>query len=219
MGSYFTDRIKEVPTFTVYNGVDVDRFYAEKYTGSIDIEKVEILCVGNLIPIKGQMYLIEAIEQLNLKGVETKLIFAGGGPDENKLRKECHTRRIDATFLGYLQYDEICELMIEKSLFVLPSFFEALGCVYLEAMAAGMITVGVREQGIEEIIVDGVNGFLVEPRSVDSLVEVLLGITKMNNEQLCRISENARKTSLNYTWDKSAERLINVYQFILKEKR
>ncbi len=212
----FQTRIKGVPSFIVYNGVDVDLFHVDDR--SFCREKYEVLCVGNMIPIKGQKYLIDALSGMTINGLKPSLLFAGSGPDEPALEKLCLEKQIDSTFAGYVPYEVISKYMEEKDIFVLPSFYEALGCVYLEAMSAGMITVGVKGQGIDEIIENGINGFLVEPQSSVSISNVLLKIGSMTSEELKQMSMRARETSMRYTWDQSAEELRKVYEYVIEER-
>ena len=213
----FTAEIKNVPSYTVYNGVDPVLFHADAQNKPRHKEKLEVLCVGNMIPIKGQKYLIEAAAKLKENGRKISLVFAGSGPDEAGLKTMCLEKGVDATFCGYVTYDVISKLMAEKDLFVLPSFYEALGCVYLEAMSAGMITVGVHGQGIDEIIEDGVNGFLAEPKSADSICEIIQKAADMCSEESDRMTVRAQETALRFTWENSAASLQKVYQDVIKK--
>jgi hypothetical protein len=78
-------------------------------------------------------------------------------------------------------------------LFALPSRYEALGCVYLEAMSTEKPVIGCRGQGIDEIIRHGSNGWLVEPDNLQELISALS--TLLENLQLRRqIGEAARRT-------------------------
>lgn len=207
----FERKVKMVPAYTVYNGVDTDRF-AEKINRIFFKDSViKILCVANLIPIKGQKYLIEAAAKLTKMGCSVEVTFAGCGPDENMLKALAAQKSVKANFLGYLPYDEVAELMQDCDIFIMPSFYEALGCVYLEAMSSGMITVGVKGQGIDEIIADGENGFLVNPKSAVSIVNAVTHIVNLPLETLQEIARNGRKSSLCYTWGDSACMLERVY--------
>ena len=75
-----------------------------------------------------------------------------------------------------------------------------------------MITVGVRGQGIDEIIEDGGNGYLVNPMSVDDIVWVFEKINAESSETLKAISKSASETAHEYSWDNSAKALLDVYK-------
>lgn len=207
----FERKVEMVPAYTVYNGVDIERFPEKEDRTFFKDNVIKILCVANLIPIKGQKYLIEAAAKLTEMGRSVEVTFAGRGPDEDMLKILAEQKSVKANFLGYLPYDEVAKLMQDSDIFVMPSFYEALGCVYLEAMSSGMITVGVHGQGIDEIIADGKDGFLVEPQSDVSIIDTLNRIVNLPLETLQEISKNGRKCSLCYTWDDSARTLERVY--------
>jgi len=105
----------------------------------------------------------------------------------------------------------IKHLLDRSDVFIMPSFYEALGCVYLEAMAMKLPTIGVKGQGIDEIIVNGTNGFLVAPQSSSSIYHILRWVY-IHNSQAGQIAERGYNTvKENYRWLDSAEELMKVY--------
>ncbi|MBO4468722.1 MAG: glycosyltransferase family 4 protein [Clostridia bacterium] len=208
----FSSKIKTVPAYTVYNGVDVDRF-AHKNRNDLRFP-LRILCVANLIDLKGQDYLIRAISKTASRGIDCELTLVGKGPNEEKLKELAKAEGIEDRifFNGVLPYEALPEVMSDNDIFIMPSYYEALGCVYLEAMSSGMITVGVRKQGIDEIIKDGENGYLVSPKSVVSVAAAINTIFNLTGDELSAISDAARKTAEEYTWENSAKALNEVYK-------
>ncbi|MBQ7274509.1 MAG: glycosyltransferase family 4 protein [Clostridiales bacterium] len=202
------------PGYIVYNGVDTRLFSGKSPRKRRNDESLRILCVANLIPIKGQKYLIEAASQLAQKDVYTKLTFAGRGPDEELLKTLVGKYAVDASFVGYLPYERIADLMLQNDVFIMPSYYEALGCVYLEAMASGMITVGVKGQGIDEVIEDGKNGYLVEPKNSESLVKIIDAINSLSTDTYNAIISSAINTSNLFSWSVSAKQLSDVYMAV-----
>ena len=136
------EKISNIPVYTVYNGVETELFYPQKEKNDV----FTIVGVGNLIPIKGFRYLIDAFAQIyeNDKNVCLKII--GEGVERGELEEKVKTLGLTGvvTFLGKLPYEQVSEQMRTSNLFVLPSYYEALGCVYLEAMACGIPTIGVK---------------------------------------------------------------------------
>lgn len=209
------EKIDSKPIHTVYNGVDRMKFF--KSNSNKDPNKFRIICVGNLIPIKGYQYLINACYKMQKEGFHIELIIVGRGSHEKKLKEKVISLGAEKYihFLGYIPYEQIvCEL--DKSdVFVMASFFEALGCVYLEAMAMKLPVIGVKGQGIDEIIDDGINGFLVEPKSSSSIYKSLKWIITHKFEAQ-QIAVKGYETVLNrYQWSDSAEMLIKVYQKLI----
>jgi glycosyltransferase involved in cell wall biosynthesis len=88
---------------------------------------------------------------------------------------------------------------------------EAFGLVYIEAMTKGLIVIASRNEGMDGIIVNGVNGFLCKSGDYLELSKILNEINKMSNEELNIISKKAQKTSQNFTETKvSSEYLMNI---------
>src|SRR5690606_27533936 len=93
--------------------------------------------------------------------------------------------------------------------YVMVSESEAFGLVYLEAMSKGCITIGTKGQGIDGIIIHGVNGFLCESGNPDKLADLILYINSLTIEELTTISQNAINTTLEMTDWKVAESYFN----------
>lgn len=149
-------------TSVVYNGVDPKIFAppAEPSSGG-----PKILSAGNLIATKGHELLIRATAGLVSEFQTLSLDVVGQGPERARLEAltgELHVRE-RVHFLGHLSRREVAAAMQGCTVFALPSRYEGLGCVYLEAMSSGKPVIGCRGQGIAEIIRHGSNGFLVGP--------------------------------------------------------
>lgn len=206
---------------TVYNGADITLF---KQKDSNDADgAVNILCVGNLNKTKGQHLLIQAVSDILKSTVYLKLQLhlIGDGPMLDKLKRLVSELNIDehVVFHGVVSYEQVAEQMRKSDIFVLPSYYEALGCVYLEAMASKLPTIGCLSQGIEEIIEDGKNGLLVKPNDVNSITEKLLLV--INDHKLGKsMAEQARRDiCVGYTWEDSAKALEAVYDSLLYPKK
>ncbi len=93
----------------------------------------------------------------------------------------------------------------------LPSRYEGLGCVYLEAMACGRPAIGCLGQGIDEIIEDGSNGLLVPPGNAAALADALKALLR-DPELRRRIGTVAQNTiRRRYTLDHQAQQLAALY--------
>jgi teichuronic acid biosynthesis glycosyltransferase TuaC len=97
-------------------------------------------------------------------------------------------------------------------LFALPSRYEGLGCVYLEALATAKPTVGCRGQGIAEIIQQGVNGFLVGPENEKELT-LVLSLLLHDESRRRSLGAAARDTILGrFTLAQQAQNLARIYR-------
>jgi glycosyltransferase involved in cell wall biosynthesis len=138
-------------------------------------ETSELLCVGRLVPAKGQHILVEACKELRDRGVSFHLTFVGDGPDRGSL--ETRTRELgladSITFAGAVGQDEVHAYYDRADVFVLASFAEGLPVVLMEAMAKEIPCVTTRITAIPELVVDGLNGLLVAPSDVTGLADAV----------------------------------------------
>lgn len=206
------ERLQGIPVFTVYNGVDLSLFTHK----AREDEWFKIIGVGNLIEIKGFSYLLKAFAKLHKDLPESLLEIVGEGVLRETLQAEAKALGVaDAVnFTGKIPYEQVAEKMAQSDLFVLPSFYEALGCVYLEAMGCGLPTIGIRGMGIDEVIVHGENGMLANPKDVQDLYEKMYQVA--TDATLAeKLGRNGRETAGKYTWKASASALEKVYKEIL----
>jgi glycosyltransferase involved in cell wall biosynthesis len=203
---------ESVKTTIVYNGVDTEMFAPSR---EIDNgPRATILSVGRLVPDKGQDLVLRAIAILREKHPAISYEVIGDGPDEARLAALAQELGIRerVIFPGRTNRQGVADAMKRCSVFALPSSDEALGCVYLEAMATAKPVIACRDQGIEEIIRDGENGLLIEPDNVGQLAGALDTLLKDASARE-RIGERARKTTLEgLTLTDQARHLNEVYR-------
>lgn len=198
-------------TSVVYNGVDPELFSpgSEASSGG-----PIVLCVGNLLPIKGHDVLLRAIASISSDFPDVTLEIVGDGPERARLQalaQELHIAE-RVLFLGNQPRQQVAAAMRRCTVFALPSRYEGLGCVYLEAMSVGKPVIGCRGQGIAEIVRHGSNGFLVGP---DNAKELGLALAMLLRDEPRRrnLGAAARDTILErHTLAQQAEALIRIYR-------
>ncbi len=197
-------------TSVVYNGVDPEIFSP----GSEPAGDLRVLSVGNLISIKGHDVLLRAVATLSSEFKELTLDIIGDGVERPRLQQLAHELQIPqrVRFLGRRSRAEVAEAMRRCTVFALPSRYEGLGCVYLEAMSSGKPVIGCRGQGIAEIIQQGSNGFLVGPDNEKELA-LALGMLLRDESLRRRVGTAARDTILErLTLARQAEDLARIYR-------
>jgi len=197
-------------TSVVYNGVDAE-FFSPADEPQPDLT---VLGVGNLIPIKGHDVLIRAIASLSAEYPALKLEIIGHGPELSRLKVLAKSLRISdrVDFLGRKGREEVVAAMRRCTIFALPSRYEGLGCVYLEAMSVAKPVIGCRGQGIAEVIQHGANGFLV---GADNDRELALAISMVLRDESRRLNlgRTARETILDrFTLAQQVERFARIYR-------
>jgi glycosyltransferase involved in cell wall biosynthesis len=101
--------------------------------------------------------------------------------------------------------------MAASDVFALPSLSEGFPIVSLEAMASGLPIVATKVGGLPEIVEDGQNGFLVEPRNPGQIAERALLL--LNNDKLRqRISGNNKEKVKEFSWENVVSRLEGLYR-------
>jgi teichuronic acid biosynthesis glycosyltransferase TuaC len=198
-------------TSVVYNGVDPKLFSPNNEPSS---GRPIVLSVGNLIPVKGHELLIRAVASLASEFPALTLEIIGDGPERSRLQAQAQQLQISSRlrFLGRQSRQQVADAMRRCTVFALPSRYEGLGCVYLEAMSMGKPVIGCRGQGIAEIIQHGSNGFLVGP---DNERELALALAMLLRDEPRRrsLGTSARDTILErLTLEQQAESLARIYR-------
>jgi glycosyltransferase involved in cell wall biosynthesis len=134
--------------------------------------EARLLTVGNLVAIKGHRTLIDAFRMIVTGDTPVTLDVVGDGELRPELEAQVREQGIESAvrFHGRLERSDVARLMREADVFVLPSLWENLPCVLLEAMSAGLPVVATRVGGTAEIV-DESNGQLVEAGSAEALAD------------------------------------------------
>ena len=203
----------------ISNGVAVSNILKEKniILGKSTLNYRIILSVSYLITRKAIDFNLKAIAQLINKYPNLKYLIIGDGPEMRNLKELSSNLRINeyVEFLGQLPHEKVLAYMAKADIFSLPSWNEAFGVVYIEAMAQGKPVIGCQGEGIEDFVEHGRTGLLVKPKDVDSLTQAL-DFLLSSQEETKTMGECARKVVLdNYTWEKNAEKTIEIYREVL----
>lgn len=171
-----------------------------------------LLYVGRLSAEKE----IERIKPI-LEGIpEARLALVGDGPHREALEK--HFQGTNTYFVGYLTGTDLASAFASADAFVFPSRTETLGLVLLEAMAAGCPVVAARSGGIPDIVTDGVNGYLFEPKSDDAgaIAATMRLLEKKEEREVIR--QNARQEAERWGWSAATRQLQNYYETVVNSQ-
>ena len=196
----------------VYNGVDTSMF--QPLPAPAIPTASSILSVGNLIPIKGHELLLRAVAATSQKFPQVQCNIVGDGPERLRLQQLARELHIAdrVFFLGRRSRLEVAQALRECTIFALPSWYEGLGCVYLEAMATERASIACRGQGIEEIIRHRENGWLIEPQNLSDLTSALHDLL-VDNHLREALGRNGRQTVLySHTLAHQANQLLSIYR-------
>jgi glycosyltransferase involved in cell wall biosynthesis len=160
--------------FVLYNGVDTSKFF-EKETAKNDV--FTIGCVANFWKIKDHITLIKSIQRILEDGNKIKLRLIGSGPTLPSCKKYVVENNLSKyiIFEKEIAHEKLNDFYNSIDLFVLPSYYEALGCVYLESWSTNTPFIAIKNQGISELIPENeINNLLVDKKSTSSLKERIL---------------------------------------------
>jgi glycosyltransferase involved in cell wall biosynthesis len=128
-----------------------------------------VICVADISPVKGHVYLLEAWRKLKLANAE--LVFAGAMRQE--MARVLDRYRGLFRYAGPLGKTALIDLYRSSSLLVLPSVQDGYGLVVAEALACGTPVLITEQTGARDIVASGVNGYVVPSRSADALAEII----------------------------------------------
>lgn len=179
-----------------------------------------ILLVSRFVPPKGIASAVDLMHLLVQK-IDCHLYIITTNQMANASQEEIENERLvqhlirdyrlenRVTFLGFIADREILAGYYRAAdLFLLPSRYEPFGMTTLEAMACGTPALISRAAGSRELIVDGVNGYIVNMQEREELVDLILELFA-NKKQRQRIAENAVLTiQRHFSWDITAHKLL-----------
>ncbi len=216
-------RIEEVcgaEVWIVPNGVCVERFenpQGKREAIGIPRDAKVMTFAGGLRPVKGVQYLIQAMPLIAEKHGDAFCLVIGDGQERNRLEEMTKDLHLESKvkFLGKVENDRVPDLLSLSDIFVLPSLSEGFPLVLLEAMAAGLPLVCSKVGGTPDLVVEGQNGFLVEPRNPSQLAEKLTFL--LDSDQVrSQIGARNREEAREYGWDRVAQKFEEIYSGLQK---
>lgn len=168
-----------------------------KRTGSYTASSsgLKIFTIGRFTFQKGYLIGLMAMKKLRNDGVYFKWTIVGDGPLKEEMLYHIHALQLQdcVELLGKKNRNEILELYNHVDVFLLPSVYEGIANVCLEAMSMELPVVSTKSGGMEEVIVHKQNGLLCEVYDVDSIAENVKWLTQ-NRDRLKELGLQARKT-------------------------
>lgn len=175
-----------------------------------------IVSVGNLIETKGHQFTIKALSTL-AEQREVELIIIGDGPYRSELESLVDRMDLtdDVTLLGQVPHEMVFEYLWNADVFVLPSYQEAFGIAYIEAMYCELPVIGCKGEGPADYVTDGTNGFLVEPRMSKPLLRCLERLLD-DAELRTKMAANARQSvEETYTWENNVAQMESIFNLVV----
>jgi glycosyltransferase involved in cell wall biosynthesis len=190
-------------------GVDPLKFLCQRqpWTGQ---RPLRLLFMGGVGLIKGIPYFYQALEQLNTRKIDTRLV---GSVSIQEPHRSLISRRIDV--VGQVPRSEVLQHYAWADVLVFPSLCEGSATVTYEALAAGLPVITTPNAG--SVVRDGVDGYIVPIRDAEAIaakLELLAGDPHL----LARMAANAQNRAQEFSWDNYGDRLISTIKKIMSAK-
>jgi glycosyltransferase involved in cell wall biosynthesis len=161
--------------------------------------------------------LVAAVAKLRAAGRRVNLAIVGDGPLRGALAAQAEADGVaDAVhFLGRVPHERVLALMARADVFALPSWDEAFGLVYTEAMAQGTPVIAGRGEGPEDFIADGVSGYLAPVRDAGALAGIIAGVFD-DPAAAAVVGAAGKAAALSLSWERNARLTLGVYEKVLR---
>jgi glycosyltransferase involved in cell wall biosynthesis len=155
-----------------------------------------IVTAGRLAEAKNMSLLVDAFALLP-EAMDARLFILGEGEEKPQILEQARRHGIGARvrLCGFQQNP--WRYLSKADVFVLTSRYEGFGNVLIEAMACGTPVIATSSPGTQEIVRDGVNGFLVEAHSPAAVASAIVRVAS-DPELRCRLAAGARASALEY---------------------
>jgi glycosyltransferase involved in cell wall biosynthesis len=210
----------------IYSGIEMDRFHPVseqekrrlRAKWGLGEQDAVIGIVSKLWEGKGHDLLIRTFKEIRKELPQARLVIVGEGHLMESLKTLVSQLQLsDAViFTGFLE--DIPQIIATFDVAVLPSYFEGMGRVLLEAMAMEKPVVGTRVGGIPDLIEEDLNGFLVSPGNKKELASAVLKILSDKGLAAKMRQEGRKKMADRFSAESMVRSIEKVYSDLLKEK-
>jgi alpha-maltose-1-phosphate synthase len=192
-------------------GVNLSRF---QQVDKPDPQRFDILFVGGMSLRKGVQYLVQAYQNINHPAKSLTFV----GTPSASLIEALGSRGLwpeDATLLGHVQQTELKKIMSKSHVLVLPSLEEGLAMVMAQAMACGCPVVASNHTGAEDLMTDGLEGFIVPVRDVSALaarIQQLADEPELRNKMGEHALQRVKKMG---GWHEYGDQAMRIYNEVI----
>ena len=200
-------KIKIVPY-----GVDTSRFVCKHFT--MNSGKIRFIFVGRVNRRKGIQHLLPAFDKIESNKAELVLV---GPYDENDELVKKYATHSNIFFKGFVTSDVVADYYMRSDIFVLPSLGEGLAQVGIEAMNCGLPIIVSDNSGVNDLVTEGREGFVVPTSDMNALYEKMQWFVE-NPSKVKEMGVNAYATAKKYTWNFYETNVVRAIKEILSNQ-
>ncbi|MEE1119837.1 MAG: glycosyltransferase family 4 protein [Bacteroidales bacterium] len=196
---------------TIHNGVEQN--ISKEYSNKTKNKKI-VSFIGRITFQKGPDYFIEAAEKVLKKDKNFLFIMAGKGDMLNKMVALVAKKRISKNFLftGFLESQEVNQLLSQSDMFIMPSVSEPFGIAPLEAMQHSVPTIISKQSGVSEVLRNTIKVDFWDTDAIANAIYAIGNYPTLSN----KLSKEGKTEAINTTWAKAAEKLVELYNQMQK---
>jgi glycosyltransferase involved in cell wall biosynthesis len=206
----------DLPIQVISNAIDLSQFTPSRQRETDG--PTRLLYVGRFSKPKNVETLIEAADLLSRTDVgDFELELVGNGEQRPILEHLVSERGMGrlVRFSGWVPRDIIADCYRHADVFVTATTWEGMPNTVLEAMACGLPIVGTRASGLQDLVQDSVNGYLVPTRDPTALAEALVLLIENGHERR-RMGRQSRKlVERQFAWEQIAAQYVTIYEQVL----
>jgi glycosyltransferase involved in cell wall biosynthesis len=174
---------------------------------------LRLIYIGRLAPAKGLLETIEALRVARARGVAARLVLAGSGAEEPRLRQYVRDAGLarEVAFVGRAYGSHKAELLAQADVLTLASYSEGMPYSLLEAMAAGVVPIVTPVGAIPDVVNEGEHGLFVAPRDAEALADAIARLAG-DRAMLARMSAACRaRIAAAYSLERMARDFSQIY--------
>ena len=213
IAEHYQSLIKKVRVITNY--VDTDFFTPEVEKDSNEKDVLQMICVSRILPQKNVLRFIDSVAELKRRGVALKVLWYGS--TEGVYARQCLEKVEKQGLSDIIEFKGVTHDVRNEyrkaDLLCLPSLREGFPNVICEAMSCGLPILCSRVCDNEEIVEEGVNGLLFDPRDENDIVEKIVSFVRLPYQERKRMGNVSRQMALDMF---SADHFVNAYEDLLK---
>jgi 1,2-diacylglycerol 3-alpha-glucosyltransferase len=174
-----------------------------------------LIFVGRLGKEKNIDFLISAMPLIQKQIRNAKLIIVGDGPHRQNLQKQAIKLKIKGSviFTGYFKKPEVVQAYQASDIFAFASLTDTQGMVVVEAAAAGLPIVAVKDDAFGEFLRNGLNGFNTQHNKKDFSEKVCQILS--NKSLYNKMSKKSQEIALEFTIEKQTKKLVGIYRSLM----
>jgi glycosyltransferase involved in cell wall biosynthesis len=215
--------LDERKTVLVLNGVDTGLLARAAASSGTRTElgldnRTIVVCVGRLVPWKGQRFLIDAMADVVKRYATAALLLVGSGPELASLEEQIRALGLSNHVRFAADRSDVPELLAMSTIFVLPSFYEGIPLALVEAMAAGKPVVATAVPGNADVVLDDRFGLLVPARDAKALAGALCTLLDDPDRAATMAARGQERVQMLFDVKRSLAATTALYDEVLAER-